>query len=338
MLRAGLVGLGAMGRHHARVLRSLEGVTLVGAADPAGDRYQAAPGIPIVPSLTELLRLDLDYAVLACPTLLHHPLGIELAAAGVPTLIEKPLAATPETARLLNAAFEAAGVPAAVGYIERFNPALIATRTRLQAGLLGHVFSISTRRTGPYPTRIPDVGVIHDLATHDLDLTAWITGARYTSIAAHTARRRGQEHEDLFVALGRLSDGTITNHQNNWISPLKERLIVVTGDLGGLVADTLTGELTYRASNSDIEDAEPLGSSSETSSGEVEAIRYRFPDRNPLVAEHEAFRDQVLGRSHSTATLQDGLDAVLTADAAIRAARTGATVAMPGLEAHALRL
>ncbi|MFB8039306.1 hypothetical protein ACFC5Z_41780 [Streptomyces sp. NPDC056004] len=77
-----------------------------------------------------------------------------------------------------------------------------------------------------------------DLATHDLDLTAWITNTRYTSVAARTAHRSGRPHEGLVAALGQLTDGTITHHQVNWISPLKERTTVVTGDHGILVADT----------------------------------------------------------------------------------------------------
>ncbi|MFE3150044.1 Gfo/Idh/MocA family protein [Streptomyces sp. NPDC059218] len=324
-LRVGLIGLGRMGRHHARVLRSLDGTELVGALDPHGDRYRAADGIPVVADLDALLRIGLDYAVLACPTLLHEPLGIALAAAGVPTLIEKPLAGDPDSARRLAQAFHTSSVPAAVGYIERFNPALIALRQRLEAGQLGDVFSVATRRTGPYPVRITDVGVIHDLATHDLDLTAWITNTRYTSIAARTAHRSGRPHEDLLAALGQLSDGTITHHQVNWVSPLKERTTVVTGDRGILVADTLT----YWANGSTRTQWEALAVFRGVTEGDV--IRYAVPKQEPLVAEHEAFRDMLIGHSHRNATLHDGLHAVLAAHASLQASRNGATTTVPSL-------
>ncbi|MCX4400149.1 Gfo/Idh/MocA family oxidoreductase (plasmid) [Streptomyces sp. NBC_00053] len=329
-LRAGLIGLGRMGRHHARVLRSLNGAELVGALDPHGDRYQAADGIPVVAGLDALLQLGLDYAVLACPTLLHEPLGTALAAAGIPTLIEKPLAGDPASARRLVQAFHTAAVPAAVGYIERFNPALIALRQRLEAGQLGDVFSIATRRTGPYPVRITDVGVIHDLATHDLDLTAWITNTRYTSIAARTAHRSGRPHEDLLAALGQLTDGTITHHQVNWISPLKERTTIVTGDHGILIADTLTADLSYWANGSTRTQWEALTAFRGVTEGDV--TRYAIPKQEPLIAEHEAFRDLVLGHSRRTATLHDGLHAVLVANAALQASRTGTTAAVPAPE------
>jgi UDP-N-acetylglucosamine 3-dehydrogenase len=329
VLRVGLIGLGRMGRHHARVLRTLDGVVLVGALDPHGDPYRAAEGVPLAADVDALIRLGLDYAVLACPTLLHEPLGVILAAAGLPTLIEKPLAGDPAAATRLAEAFHTAGVPAAVGYIERFNPALIALRQRVQDGQLGDVFSVATRRTGPYPTRITDVGVIHDLATHDLDLTAWIAGSRYTSITARTAHRSGRVHEDQLEAIGQLSDGTITHHQVNWLSPLKARTTTVIGDHGVLIADTLTTGLTHWANSNDGSPPKPRTGIRGTTEGDI--TRYVMPHGDPLTSEHLAFRDLLLGRSQLPATLQDGVLAALTAHAAMHASITGTTTTIQHL-------
>jgi UDP-N-acetylglucosamine 3-dehydrogenase len=328
LLRVGLVGLGRMGRLHARVLRELEGATLVAAVDPAGDRFRAVDGLPVLPDLEALLRHGIDYAVLACPTLLHEPLGTALAAAGVPTLIEKPLAASPQAAHRLAEAFRRADVPAAVGYVERFNPALRELSTRLRHGQLGDIFEISTRRTGPFPPRITDVGVVHDLATHDLDLTAWVTGQQYASISARTAHRSGRPHEDLLAALGQLTDGTIAHHRVNWLSPLKERTTIVTGDHGCLIANTLTADLTYCANGA----AQPsqwdaLSTFRGVTEGDV--IRYAIAKKEPLLAEHENFRDCVLGHHPPTAALHHGLHAVLVAHTALAAARTGTTRPIP---------
>lgn len=169
--------------------------------------------------------------------------------------------------------------------------------------------------------------MIHDLATHDLDLTAWITNTRYTSIAARTAHRSGRPHEDLLAALGQLTDGTITHHQVNWISPLKERTTIVTGDNGILVADTLTADLSYWANGSTHTQWEALTAFRGVTEGDV--TRYAILKREPLIAEHEAFRDLVLGHSQRTATLHDGLHAVLVANAALHASHTGTTTAVP---------
>jgi UDP-N-acetylglucosamine 3-dehydrogenase len=327
VLRAGLIGLGQMGSRHARILQALDGVVLAGALDPGGDRYRAAGGIPLAAGVDELIRLGLDYAVLACPTLLHEPIGTALAAAGVPALIEKPLAGDPAAAWRLAEAFRSAGVPAGVGYTERFSPALAALRQRVQGGQLGDVFSVATRRTGPYPGRITDTGVIHDLATHDLDLTAWITSARYTSITARTAHRSGRPHEDLLAALAQLSDGTIAHHQVSWVSPLKERTTTVTGDHGILIADTLTASLTYWANSRASTQPDHPGPFGGVAEGDM--TRYAIPRHDPLASEHEAFRDLILGRPQRTATLHDGLHAVLTAHAALHASRTATTTARP---------
>jgi UDP-N-acetylglucosamine 3-dehydrogenase len=325
-LRAGLVGLGRMGRNHARVLRHLDGVTLVGAADPAGDPYQAADGIPVHDSLDKLIAAGIDYAVLACPTSLHEPLGTRLAAAGVPTLIEKPLAPDSAAARRLAAAFSSAGVPATVGYIERFNPALIAMRDRLAAGQLGQVFQVATRRTGPFPARITDVGVVHDLATHDLDLTAWVTGQRYARVSARTSHLSGRQYEDLLAAVADLDAGTIACHVVNWLSPLKERTVIATGALGCLAADTLTADLTYWANGAEPTQWDALAAFRGVTEGDM--IRYAIPKKEPLLAEHEAWRDATLGKPASITPVDHGISAILVAEAMIEASRTGTTMSV----------
>src|SRR4029453_17347722 len=120
-------------------------------------------------------------------------------------------------------------------------------RTRLRDGELGSVHQIVTRRQGPFPNRIGDVGVGKDLASNDIDLRAWVTGSSYRSVAARTAYKSGREHEDLVAVVGQLEDGTVTNHLVNWLSPMKERVTIVPGDRGCFVADTLTADLTFYA-------------------------------------------------------------------------------------------
>src|SRR5690606_33126671 len=95
------------------------------------------------------------------------------------------------------------------------------------------------------PGRIADVGVIKDLASHDIDLTAWVSQQNYVSVNARTTHRSGRPHEDMLVAIGTLSNGVIASHVVNWLTPFKERTIMVTGEKGALVADTLTADLTF---------------------------------------------------------------------------------------------
>lgn len=321
MLRVGLLGLGMMGRHHARVLASLEGVDLVAVADPGGDVHDVAGGRPILSTVDDLIGVGLDYCVVAVPTALHLDVGLALASAGVHALIEKPIASDIGSARKLAETFSAAGLVGAVGHIERYNPALQSARTRLEHGDLGEVYQISTRRQGPFPGRIADVGVIMDLATHDIDLTAWVARSPYTSVGAQTAHRSGRPHEDLVAATGLLADGTVTNHLVNWLSPLKERVTVITGERGAFVADTLTADLTFFANGSVPTTWNEVQQFRGVSEGDV--VRYAISKPEPLRVEHENFRDAVLGREADIVTMGQGLSTVMVAEAMVDSARSG---------------
>ncbi len=323
-LRAGLIGLGMMGRHHARVLRSVEGVELVAVADPEGDRHGVAGGLPVVPEVEDLLALGIDMCVVAVPTACHERVGLTLADAGVHALVEKPLARDVEAASRLASAYESRGLVGCVGHIERYNPALQNLRSRLTEGELGDVYQVITRRQGPFPNRISDVGVVKDLASHDIDLTSWVTQQLYRSVAARTAHKSGRAHEDLVAVVGTLADGTVTNHLVNWLSPMKERVTIVTGERGCFVADTLTADLTFYANASVPTEWEALAGFRGVSEGDV--IRYAIAKPEPLRTEHLAFRDAVLGRDADVVTMRQGLATVAVAEAVLESAVKGVTV------------
>ncbi len=325
-LRAGLVGLGKMGRNHARVLASLDGVELVGVADPQPAASLSNVSAPIVASVEELIEIGVDYCVVAVPTAAHEPVATTLAEAGVHALIEKPLAPDSQAARRLVKLFGDRGLIGGVGHIERFNPALQSMRRRLDAGELGEVFQVVTRRQGPFPARIADVGVVMDLATHDIDLTAWVTRSAYTTVAAHTAHRSGRDHEDLVAVVGGLEGGAVASHLVNWLSPLKERVTVVTGERGCFVADTLTADLTYYANSSVPTEWEALQNFRGVTEGDI--IRYAIAKPEPLRTEHEAFRDAVRGLDTPTVSFEEGVRTVCTAEAILKSADCGQPIAI----------
>ena len=325
-LRAGLIGLGMMGRHHARVLSSLPGVDLVAVADAAGDPHKVAGSRPLLGSVEELIAVGIDYCLVAVPTAFHEPVGMALAEAGVHAMIEKPLAQNIEGAQRLADAFAAKGLVGAVGHIERYNPALQQARARIESGELGQVFQITTRRQGPFPARIADVGVVKDLATHDIDLTAWVAQQPYQAVSARTAHRSGRPHEDLVAITGILADGTVTNHLVNWLSPLKERVTIITGEKGAFVADTLTADLTFYANGVIATTWDDVARFRGVSEGDV--LRFAIAKPEPLRVEHENFRDAILGKQADIVTMEQGLRTVVVAEAAIESARTGATVSV----------
>lgn len=326
VLRAGLLGVGMMGRHHARVLRELEGVELVAIADPGGDPHGVAGALPILADIDALISEKIDIAVVAVPTAFHEDAALRLAEAGVHTLVEKPIADTVEAGQRMVEAFDAAGLVGAVGHIERFNPALQELRRRLAAGELGEVYQIATRRQGPFPSRIADVGVAKDLASHDVDLTSWVAQSDYETVFAQTAHKSGRPHEDMIAATGRLANGVVVNHLVNWLSPMKERITTVTGEAGALVADTSTADLTFYANGTIPLEWESVSSFRGVSEGDV--VRYAFAKREPLRVEHENFRDAVLGHDTDVVTMQQGLRTLAVVESMLESARIGQTVSL----------
>lgn len=327
ILRTGVIGLGSMGRHHARVIRSTPGMELVAVADPGGDAFGVAGDLPVLPDVDALIATGIDAAVVAVPTVHHEEVALALAAAGVATMVEKPIAHSVEAGTKIAAAFDDAGVVGCVGYVERCNPAVIAMRERIQQGLLGEIYQITTSRQGPFPPRITDVGVVKDLATHDFDLTPWIAGSSYTRLTAHVQHRSGRDKEDMVVATGLLANGVIVNHLVNWLSPRKERQCIATGERGALVADTLTGDLTFYANGTFESEWDAVSTFRGVNEGDV--TRFAIQKREPLAVEQAHFRDAINGEAGTgIVPMSEGVQTLRVVDACLRSASEGSEVTL----------
>jgi UDP-N-acetylglucosamine 3-dehydrogenase len=328
-VRMGLVGLGSMGRHHARVIRETQGLDLVAVADPYGDRHGVARGLDVLPDVAALVDAGIDAAMVAVPTYLHEEVALALAGAGVHTMVEKPIAATAESGRRVAAAFADAGLVGCVGYVERCNPALLEMRRRIEAGELGEVYQITTSRQGPFPARIADVGVVKDLATHDIDLAAWIAQSPYAVVSGQVTHRSGREHEDMVVACGRLANGIIVSHVVNWLSPRKVRETVATGEKGSFIADTLTGDLTFVANGDVASDWDRVSAFRGVSEGD--SVRYAIAKREPLRVEQENFRDALWGRPQAAGlvvSMDEGVHTLTVVEAILESAGTDRTITL----------
>jgi predicted dehydrogenase len=309
----GVVGLGSMGRNHARVLARLEGVEFVGGADPAGDVHRALGGHGLYPGLEGLLDAGVDAVVVAIPAEDHEKAALALAEAGVHALIEKPLASDLEGAKAIRDAFDGLPVVAAVGHIERFNPALLEMKRRLSQRFLGRVFSVSTRRAGPLPLRMGEIGVVHDLATHDIDIVHWLLGD-FATLRAELGNQIDHNLEDLVEAVGRLADDTIVSISVNWLTPMKQRMVTVLGERGALVADLLTSDLTFYSNAAIPVEWEEMARLKGVSEGDV--TRYAIRKAEPLQSELEAFRDAILGDDAAeVVSLDEGVKVMEMAEA-----------------------
>jgi predicted dehydrogenase len=327
--RVAVIGTGVMGRNHVRVLRELGDVELVGVADAnleAACSVAEAHGTRGYGSHQEMLERERPEAVIvAVPTNSHHAVVLDALAAACHVLVEKPIAATLAEADELVAAAAAAGRLLAVGHIERFNPAIIELKRRLDEGQLGRVFQIHARRLGPFPQRIRDVGVVVDLATHDLDVMRYLTGSEIVRVYAETRREVHTTKEDLVSGLVRFADGCVGVLQINWLTPTKIRELAVTGERGMFRADYLTQDL-YFHENAALSAGgwTPLTILRGVSEGGT--IQYAIQKREPLRAELETFVRAVRGEPAVVVSGQDGREALRMALAMIESADQGRVV------------
>jgi predicted dehydrogenase len=246
-LKVAVIGVGNMGRNHARVYSELENVSLVGVADAikvTGETIALRYNTKAYTDYRQLLDEHRPDAVTICvPTINHAEVALEVIQRGIHLLVEKPIAFSVEEGKKTIAAADKAGVKLMIGHIERFNPAVIALKKHLANGELGRAFQMDVRREGPFPTRINDVGVVIDLAVHDLDIMRYVTQAEIIRVYAETDHGVHSYHEDLMTALVRLSDGTVGTLLINWITPTKIREFNATGECGMFKVDYLTQDL-----------------------------------------------------------------------------------------------
>jgi UDP-N-acetylglucosamine 3-dehydrogenase len=320
-LKVAVIGVGAMGRNHSRVYSEMPGVELVGVADADLRTAQAAGrrfGVTAYANYLQLLdEQKPDAVTIAVPTIQHLSVATEVIQRRIHLLVEKPIAYSVIEGQEIITAAERAGICLMIGHIERFNPAVIALKAKLAQGALGRVFQIDARRQGPFPTRITDVGVIIDLAVHDLDVMRYVSGAELERVYAETAQRVHSTREDLLAGLARLSDGTIGTLAINWLTPTKIRELYVTGERGMFRVDYLTQDLYY------YENATAQGPEWDTlrvlrGVSEGQMVRYTIQKKEPLRAELDAFVAAIHGDTPVSVTGQDGLKALELAQALVQ--------------------
>jgi predicted dehydrogenase len=177
---------------------------------------------------------------------------------------------------------------------------------------------------GPFPARVRDVGVVIDLATHDLDVMCWLVGQPVERVHAETARRIHTAHEDLLSGLLRFADGTIGVLEVNWLTPTKVRELSVTGERGMFLVNYLTQDLTFYENNRADGQWETLGIL--TGVGEGNMVRLCIERREPLLVELASFVEAIRTNTEPLVTGADGLAALALAQTLVEAGRTGAFV------------
>lgn len=321
-LRAAVIGVGSMGKNHARIYADLEGVELVAVADPEASLCNGVAQKYRCRSYADhremLAAEQLDLVSVVVPTRFHYNVALDVIEAGVPLLIEKPIAATIEQGQLLIDAAHKRGVPMTVGHIERFNPAVIALKQRLLDHDLGQIFQISTRRVGPFPARIGDVGVAVDLATHDMDILHYLTESGIRRMHVELGRHLHHHHEDMLSAILRFSNGIVGMLEINWLTPTKIRELAVVGERGMLVANYLTQDLIFYENDSCAGQHWPALAVMGVTEGQM--VRLKVQRREPLYEELRSFATAVRDGVAPAMRSEDALHALVMAHQLIDAA------------------
>jgi len=324
-MRVAVIGVGSMGKNHARVYSELPGVELVAVSDvnlQTAEKVADQFGAKAYGNYNQMLTAEQPEAVsVVVPTALHEEVALAALEAGAHVLVEKPIAASLKEGRNMVERADAVGKLLMVGHIIRFNPAIQALKKRLEAGELGRIFQIFCRRAGPFPARIRDVGVVVDLAPHDLDLMRFLTGLEPLRVFAETERHIHTDHEDLIIGLLRFPDGVTGALEINWLTPTKVREVMVLGERGMFRVDDLTQDLYFyenALANGQLWPA--LQTLKGVSEGSM--IRYTIDRYEPLKAELQAFLDAIKNDEPAPVSGEDGLAALRLALALVESGQT----------------
>ncbi len=314
-LKAAVIGVGMMGRNHARVYAQMEGTSLVAAADPDASVLEPLARTYRARVYTEYVQLldeeKPDLVSIAVPTRLHREVAVAAMSRGLHVFLEKPIAASVEEGQKIVECAHREGVKLGVGHIERFNPAVTELKKQLNAGQLGRIFQIHARRVGPFPSRVGDVGVVIDLATHELNLLEYLTGSRVKSVYAETEREIHAKHEDLLTGILKFEDGTIGILDINWLTPTKIRELSLIGEKGMFLVNYLTQDLFFYENdfrNGNWEGLAIMGVS------EGQRIRHNIKRKEPLLAELESFVEAIEDDAEPQIGGEEALRAVLLAE------------------------
>jgi predicted dehydrogenase len=295
MVKIAIIGLGSMGKNHYRVLKNISDVEIVALCDVVKkENYKE----PFYQDLEDMLKNEkIDAAIIAVPTFLHKKIALKVASYGIDMLIEKPVASKIEDAKEILDFVEKKALKSCIGHVERFNPAILNLKDELKKRT---IYTIEITRVGPFPPRISDVGVLTDLAVHDIDLIRYITGKNILNKSIFKSQKIHNHYEDNAVLSFLLEDNIIANITTNWLTPFKRRKVEVACEKvyyeADLIAQTLQEFSDYKTDNS-----------------------YRIKDLHikkdePLLKELEAFVNYLkTGERGNLASIEDSIETLKVA-------------------------
>jgi predicted dehydrogenase len=318
-LRVAVIGVGYLGRHHARILSTLPGAELAAVVDTNRARAEeiaAAYGTRPFSDYREVIG-QVDAVTIAVPTELHRDIAVPLLSAGIPVLVEKPMARSISEADAMIAAAREAGIALAVGQTERFNPAVAVARP-----LLTDPRFIEVHRLGTFPERSLDIDVVFDLMIHDLDVVLSLVHAEAESIeAVGVPVLTGRV--DIANARVRFANGCIANLTASRISRERVRKIRFFQPAAYLSIDYAAQKVElWRLVKGD-------GAMPSIQGGDVEVV-----NEEPLKRELADFVDAVRSRRPPAVTGEDGRRALVLATKIVEKMQSDSTTSLRRHEGH----
>jgi UDP-N-acetylglucosamine 3-dehydrogenase len=305
-VKAAVIGCGSWGKNHARVYRELPNVELVAvmdlnpqAAKQCGDRYGAlshSDPSPIIKDPT------IDLVSICTPTVTHAEIAIAAIEAGKHVLVEKPMTNTVAEAKRLIRAAEKHNVKLAVGFVERYNPAVQEAIKRVQTGEIGDVILALSRRVSRSPGRIGDVGVVKDLAIHDVDIVDHLFGDKAQSVyaVAGAIQHKFEDYAQVNINFGRNRNAIVST---NWLTPRRIRTLIITGTEGIINVEYTTQQITIE--------------------NNTQLIQPFLPYQEPLLLELKSLTDAIRNDTSPQVTGEDGMRALRICEAALQSAKSG---------------
>lgn len=319
MLNTGVIGVGSMGKNHARVLSEIS--NLVGVADPdkkAGKSVSKKTGAQYFDNYKDLVKEDVDAVCVAAPTDMHFDISKDIISKGIHVLVEKPMCLTLKDSEKLVQLAKDAGLTLAVGHIERHNPVVAFTKKALEAGAYGDAIALSARRVSSFPERIKDVGVIMDLGIHDVDVMRYLLGSEVESVFTQGRRRKHEVFEDHANILLDFDNGTTGFVEINWLTPMKVRKLSLTCSKNFVELDYVKQSLVI--SSSALMEYDPFNLYQVPL--EYDIRRVSIKKEEPLKNELNDFLDSITKKREPLVSGEDGLRTMRVIMAAAESSKT----------------
>lgn len=303
----GVIGVGSMGYNHVRIYSELENANLVaisdmvlGTLDKVSKEFNTVGYV----DYDNILQIDdIEVVNICVPTVFHHDVVMRAIEAGKNVLVEKPIASKLNEAEEMIKAAEDAGVTLATGHVERFNPAVRVAKKLIDEGAIGEVVTANSKRLGPFPPRIRDVGVAIDLAIHDIDIFNYLFNSRANTVFANmSSKLKNCEFEDHAEIMTKYDSGVLSILETNWLTPYKKRQLNITGIDGIISVDYGNQTVTLFKENNQVEDI-------------------KVENKEPLKEELRSFVDCVQNNTPPEVSGKDGYEALRIVDAAMTSSK-----------------